>query len=263
MFPYVTIFNKTVTSYAIMTSIGILVCLYYCIRVGKKQKIDDNILISIALIGALGAFIGMHLLYGLVNINLIKIVIKNIDKIDSFSTFINVIKLIFGGGVFYGGLFGGLLAAFIYCKKKKLDYKYYASILTPAIPLFHFFGRIGCFLSGCCYGIESKFGFIFHHSLIESANEVRRFPIQLVEALCNLILFIVLYKLRNNKKIKDYLLNIYLISYAIIRFILEFFRGDSYRGFIWGLSTSQFISILLIIVNIGYLILSYNKKKKA
>ena len=106
MFPYVTIFNKTVTSYAIMTSIGILVCLYYCIRVGKKQKIDDNILISIALIGALGAFIGMHLLYGLVNINLIKIVIKNIDKIDSFSTFINVIKLIFGGGVFYGGLFG-------------------------------------------------------------------------------------------------------------------------------------------------------------
>ena len=101
-----------------------------------------------------------------------------------------------------------------------------------SVPLFHAFGRIGCFLVGCCYGVESSIGFTFHNSIIESANNVNRFPVQIVEALFNLILFFCLYNFFKHKKFKGYLLNIYFIFYPVFRFIIEFFRADSYRGFL-------------------------------
>ena len=75
---------------------------------------------------------------------------------------------------------------------EKMDMKKTTDFLAPIIPLFHFFGRIGCFLSGCCYGIESKIGFTYKYSLVESANNVNRFPIQLVEVSYNMIIFVVL-----------------------------------------------------------------------
>ena len=153
---------------------------------------------------------------------------------------------------------GGMLAVYIYLKKKKLPMNIFTDIATIIIPLFHFFGRIGCFLVGCCYGVESDIGFTYHHSLIESANHVNRFPIQLVEAVYNLGLFFLLYYLLKNNKLKGKLLGLYLIIYPIGRFIFEFFRGDEYRGFLFGLSTSQIISVLLLIFGIFLLL----KKEK-
>jgi phosphatidylglycerol:prolipoprotein diacylglycerol transferase len=64
-------------------------------------------------------------------------------------------------------------------------------IATPAIPLFHFFGRMGCFFAGCCFGIESSFGYTFRYSIIKEANGINRFPVQLLEALVNLLLFFI------------------------------------------------------------------------
>ena len=259
MFPDIKIFDKVITWYSIMAILGILVCGYYIIRLSKKKKIDDNQVIIILLIAAIGVLVGSHILYGLTNIDLIKIFIKKFYKIDSFKLFIDCIIEIFGGSVFYGGLIGGLFFAFIYMKRKKLNIDIVSDLLTPIIPLFHIFGRIGCFLSGCCYGIESKIGFTYKHSMIELANGINRFPIQLVEASYNLILFILLTIFYKKEKFRGKLLYIYLILYPIGRFIFEFFRGDTYRGFIFGISTSQFISILLLIFSIIMLII---KRKK-
>ena len=75
-----------------------------------------------------------------------------------------------------------------------------------------------------------------------------RFPVQLVEAGCNLILFAILFLLYDKNKISEKnTFKVYLFSYAIIRFLSEFLRGDEYRGFVGLLSTSQFISVLIII----------------
>ena len=99
----------------------------------------------------------------------------------------------FGGQVFYGGLLGGIAGAVVYAKCARLEgFPDYADTVAPAIPLFHFFGRIGCFLGGCCYGIESDFGFVFTNAVVQSANGVRRFPVQLFESGFNLLLFIFL-----------------------------------------------------------------------
>ncbi len=259
MFPYIEIFGKMITSYAICVLLGILVMGFCCIKKAKAYQIQDYDMIVFLLICAVGVLLGGHLLYGIVNINLFIRFIAHLSRAKSIFMIFEALGIIFGGSVFYGGLLGGMLAGFLYAKKKKLDLRLYSYIITPFIPLFHFFGRIGCFLSGCCYGIESKIGFTYTHSLVELANGVNRFPVQLVEAGCNLILFLILLRLQKKGKCKETLLAIYLLSYATIRFVLEFLRGDTYRGFLFGLSTSQIISILLFGVSLIYLIV---KKKK-
>ena len=86
---------------------------------------------------------------------------------------------------------------------------------------------------------------MFTNSLVESANGVTRVPVQLYEAAFNLALFALLFILERKGALKGRLLALYLLTYPVGRFILEFWRGDEYRGYVFGLSTSQFISIIL------------------
>ena len=94
-------------------------------------------------------------------------------------------------------------------------------------------------MTGCCYGKEYS---IPHHFGI---IEIDRIPVQLIEALAEFVLFIVLLLIEKIKP-KANLLQIYLMSYAVIRFLTEFLRGDDIRGHWLGLSTSQWISIFII-----------------
>ena len=259
MFPYITIFGKQITLYFIMSLIGIFTSGLFAIKLIKKKNEDVNEFLIVMLISAIGLFLGGHILYGITNINYLFKLIVNFGKLTSFKEFIDIFMYIFGGSVFYGGLIGMLITEYICVKKRKRDYKLYFDITAISIPLFHMFARIGCFLSGCCFGIESKIGFTFKHSMVELANGVNRFPIQLVESFYNFILFIILFIMYKKNKFKGKLINIYLILYPIGRFIFELFRGDEYRGFIFGISTSQFISIILILFSITVLL--FNQKK--
>ena len=97
--------------------------------------------------------------------------------------------------------------------------------------------------------MESDIGFVYHHAISAGANGVRRFPVQLVEMGLNFALFWLMFIWLRKGKHKGRLMQWYLLIYPVYRFILEFFRGDDYRGFIFGLSTSQFISLLILLVN--------------
>lgn len=262
MMPYLHFFNIELPTYALLSLIGLLLAGFLCCVKCKKYNIDDNDMIVLLLISSIGIVIGGHILFGITNMEKIINFFHNLEKLDSFKLFIDCMLTIFGGQVFYGGLIGGLVTGYLFAKKKKWDTQKLSYIVTPFIPLFHFFGRIGCFLGGCCYGIESKIGFSYHKAIIEAANNVSRFPIQLVEAGCNLILFIVLYILQKKDKCKETLLFIYLNAYSVIRFFIEFFRGDEYRGFIGGLSTSQIISIGLFTFSLCMLLKAKKKNNK-
>ena len=104
--------------------------------------------------------------------------------------------------------------------------------------------------AGCCYGIEyhGPFSIQFpYNEMIPELSEVSRFPVQLLEAGMNFIVSAVLFILMKKKKTKTgQLLGIYLIYYTIARFCLEFLRGDLIRGQIFGISTSQIISFILL-----------------
>lgn len=142
------------------------------------------------------------------------------------------------GIVFYGGLLGFLYGL----KREKLSWEN-MQLISAVIPLFHAFARIGCYFSGCCFGKVSRFCAlpypVFHPTAM-------RIPIQLIEAGGLFILFFVLWYLYRKKK--GNILSLYLISYVFLRFITEFFRGDAVRGILFGLSFSQYISIILFLV---------------
>ena len=226
---------------------GIFAAGIYVTRICNKTGHDDNDGIIFLLLISIGVFAGGHLLYSIVNYRLLIKIIQNISLINSLNTFLSAVALVWGGNIFYGGLLGGILTAIIIVKKKPC-YRYLLDIVTPSVPLFHFFGRIGCFLGGCCFGIESSFGFTFRHAIIEEANGINRFPVQLLEALVNIVLFFILDAFRRKNIFKQNIIYLYLLFYSVARFCIEFLRGDEYRGFIVGLSTSQVISIVIFCV---------------
>lgn len=164
---------------------------------------------------------------------------------------------------FFGGLFGGVccffLQYFLYLKKKNPPFiKPLMTIAGPCVPFAHGLGRIGCFLDGCCYGKETDS--IFGIKFTTTATKV--WPTNLFEAIFLLLLAGVLFYFAF-KKNSRYAFPIYMISYGIFRFLIEFLRGDHRGSFIPGLSPSQFWSILLFVGGIIYLIyVVYDQKKE-
>ena len=170
--------NREINIYTIMAALGFAACLILISLVLKKRTKDDTNYFIIYLLSVIGLLIGGHLLFAITNFHLILGLFRNLDKIDSFHKLVHVLGAIFGGNVFYGGLIGGLITGMLLTKKFKVDKTLLADLTACVIPFFHFFGRIGCFLAGCCYGVESKIGFVYHYSENALANGVTRFPIQ-------------------------------------------------------------------------------------
>jgi phosphatidylglycerol:prolipoprotein diacylglycerol transferase len=226
-----------------MSICGIFAAGIFACREAKKTGYDDTDMIALLLVAGLGALIGGHLLYGLIRYQNFPWLFEARGVGDFFGR----LSVIFGGQVFYGGLLGGLASGLAYGKRKFRDkFTIICDIAVPVIPLFHFFGRIGCFTAGCCFGIESEYGFTFTRSIISQANGINRLPVQLIESAFNLCLFGLLWFLQRRAAFHKKILFLYLLIYPAGRFVLEFFRGDAYRGF-WGpLSTSQWISLILI-----------------
>ncbi len=194
------------------------------------------------------------MLFGLTNLRYFGLLFERVSPAEWFAR----AGALFGGSVFYGGLIGGAVAALLTIRVKRLNLPLYADCLAPVIPLFHGIARVGCFLGGCCYGIESPFGFVAHGNLYNPAvNDVRRFPVQLLEAACNLLLAGVLLLLWRRQDrhpaLRGRLIFVYLIAYACIRFADEFLRGDEIRGFLGALSTSQVISLAVLAFSLVFL----------
>ena len=251
MYPTITVLGYDITSYSICAVIGIAIsALYVWAKTKKRTDLDSLQLVNIAAVSGLGAFFGAHILFGITNISKIS---SLFSAQNSPADVARILIEMFGGMVFYGGLIGGILTGIYYIKHLKhivLDPMVYADVFAPAIPLFHIFGRIGCFFGGCCYGMESKWGFVYHNAPIPESNDVVRLPIQLIESFGNLIIFLILNHMSKKPHYNGRLMFTYLTIYPIMRFILEFFRGDVVRGFFLGLSTSQWVSVILFIVAI-------------
>ncbi len=172
------------------------------------------------------------------------------------------INMLFSHGfVFYGGLIGAVFGVFVYSRQFRLPFWHLTDSLIPSVPLMHAIGRIGCFCAGCCYGraTEPPWGVYFRDDSVAPAG-VALFPVQLLESGLNLILFFVLFCYSRKPKAKRRITGLYIAGYGIIRFILEFFRGDGDRGILWIMSTSQWISIILIPLGLYWLFSTAKKR---
>ena len=264
MYPYIEIFGRSIGTYGIMAILGMFASALCCYLLLRKKEVFFEDIAMTGLIFAAGAVIGSHIVYGITNTDKIIVLFKNIKDYNFISFVQTLFGNYFGGMVFYGGLIGGLIALVI---SNKVSQKYFRGdvmfdAVAVAIPLFHAFGRVGCFLGGCCYGVACDFGFTAHeNTLYPALNDVNRLPIQLIESGLNLIVFFILLVLYQKKKFQHRLLIVYFYIYPVIRFIDEFFRGDEIRGFLFGLSTSQIISILLFAFAVVFTLIDARKKK--
>ncbi len=159
------------------------------------------------------------------------------------------------GGVFYGGLLGGIVGSAIFVHRHRdLNFWIFADAAAPAIALGQTIGRLGCFSAGCDYGKPTDvpwavtFTSEYAHRTVGVPLDVPLHPTQLYESGATLVIFLLLLLLYRRKKFSGQVFSAYLLLYAVARFILEFYRGDADRGFVFGglLSTSQFIGVLIV-----------------
>jgi len=251
MYPIIDLKIFTLPTYGTIILIGIIIGVLFALSLANIYDVEKTDIVLSSILACVGMLIFAKVIY---LISLIPTIIKNVDFIKDH--LLSFMIFAFSGYVFYGGLIGAILGYLFYCKWFDINSSRLLSTVIPSIPLIHAFGRVGCFMAGCCYGIEYH-GFLHvdfpYNQFVEELNEVSRFPVQLLEASLNLILFIILYTL-SRKKTKPLLTSgLYLIIYPIIRFFTEFLRGDAIRGKFFFLTTSQWISLLLIPLGI-YLI---------
>jgi len=161
-----------------------------------------------------------------------------------------------GGLVFYGGLIGASLAGILYARLKHIPLWKLADVLAPSIALGYVFGRIGCFLNGCCYGSSCSlpWAVTYPEGNLNGAPTFPVHPSQLYDSLLSLLLYIGLAWLYRRKKFDGQVFAAYLLCYAITRSIVESFRGDYSPVHLHGamnLTPGQLVSIGIFVTGIG------------
>lgn len=241
--------------YGLMIVIGAVIGFLIGLSIVKKRGLnvwDYSLVIAVSVIGiAIGAKV-MYILTSL----------KDID-FQRLSDKEYLMSMIQGGFVFYGGFFGWLPAMFILYKFSKINPMPYIANCFPCAIVAHGFGRIGCFIAGCCHGRE--YDGIFHYTYygsIAAPNGVPVFPVQIFEAVFLFaIAGILFYYQFGRTEQKLHILVVYAMLYCPLRFLLEFTRGDAIRGSFMMFSTSQWCSIGILAVAILYTVISKKIKK--
>lgn len=178
----------TVHSYGLMIAIGFLAAIASGTYRAKRKGYSQDIVWGIAMTGIIGGIVGAKLLFYITEI-------KNIIQDPK-------LLLNFGNGfVVYGGIIGGVLAAFLYCRKKKTPFIPYLDLLLPSVSIAQGFGKIGCFLAGCCYGRETNcwYGVVFQNSPF-APNNLSLIPTQLLSAAGDFILAAILIVMSRRQK---------------------------------------------------------------
>lgn len=233
----------TVYGYGLMIAIGVLAAYFTVEYRAKRRNLEYQKIFDLAIWCVVGGFLGAKLLY---YITIIDEIIKDPKVLLEASD----------GLVVLGGIICGILGGYLYCRRHKWNFLEYFDLVMPSIALAQGFGRIGCFLAGCCYGIktDSCIGITFHNSSYVM-NGVSLVPTQLISSGLNFLHFFVLIMIAKRVKTHGMIAGFYLIFYSVGRFVLEFFRGDLERGSVGGISTSQFISIFTFLVGVAIIVI--------
>ncbi|MBQ7924069.1 MAG: prolipoprotein diacylglyceryl transferase [Clostridia bacterium] len=235
--------------YGVMIAVGILCCFLLLFYYGKKRKINSKF-IDFVFYNAIAS-----IAFGFFSAALFQATYNYIENpAGGFDL---------GGGVtFIGGLIGGVVTFLViyFAFRKKLSGRVLdiLSFAPCCITIAHGFGRIGCFFAGCCYGAETDSFLGVQFPDLPSPVH----PTQLYEAVFLFLLCAVVFLLVMKWKFKHGM-SVYLISYGIFRFLIEYLRDDHRGGFIPGISPSQFWSILMVVLGIGLIFLvEYLWKKR-
>lgn len=165
-----------------------------------------------------------------------------------------------GGLVFYGGLVGASLAHIVYCRAKRLPLWKMADVLAPSIALGYAFGRLGCLANGCCYGKVCHLPWAIHFPVGHDTHPEAVHPAQLYESFAGLALYAGLAWLYRCKRFDGQVFGLYLVANGIVRFVVEFFRGDYAVHYLGGWATPAH-PIAIALIAVGLVLLAVLRPK--
>lgn len=229
-----TIFGINIYGYGTMMAIGIIAALILLNYRRKQKGYDEDSILNMSIITILSGILGGKLLFVITEF-------KNIWNDPS------ILKDFGNGFVIYGAIIGGALAIIFYCKKKTWKTLKILDMVAPTVVLAQGFGRIGCFLAGCCYGAATKLsiGVKFKEDSLAPSG-VYLHPTQLYSSAFDFLLAIFLLWYDKKERKDGRVFAMYMLIYSVGRFAIEFLRNDP-RGKVGILSTSQFIAIIVVV----------------
>lgn len=240
----------TIYSYGVLLAAAYLLGLQFALMRARSRGLHSQRVMDLGIWIIISALVGAKLLLLIVDF-------------DQFTTNPrDLLSLARSGGVFYGGLIAAVVVALIYLRRHQMPLWTTTDVFAPGIALGHVIGRLGCLLAGCCFGKPTSVPWaITFNDPAAMANVgtplgVPLHPAQLYEAGAEALIlgFLLLFE-RRGRPFPGRTFWSYMLLYGVSRFIVEFYRGDS-RGMVFDvLSTSQFVSILLVPLSVVMLIL--------
>ena len=249
-----------INTYGVLLALAFLAALFVAARLGTRDGLPRERVFDLGLWMLLGGLVGSKLLL-------------MVAEPEYASDLWRLVSLDFlrSGGVWYGGFLGGLLTGALLIRRYKLPFWKMTDAFAPGVALGQAIGRQGCFAAGCCWGKPTTLPWGVHFSELghtitgvpttdASGAPLHLHPTQLYESFASLLLFLFLFWLHRRKRFTGEVIAAYAVLYGLIRFLIEFVRDDP-RGDIagltsmTGLSTSQLISLLVIVGGLVFLIL--------
>ncbi len=252
----------TIYSYGLMLMAGFLAAIFLALARAKKEKINQEVIWDVWTVALFAGLIGARLFY----------VVQFYEQFRN--DLLGIVRIWEGGLVFYGGFVSALGAGIIYVWRKHISILKVMDIVAPSAMLSLAFGRIGCFLNGCCFGHRTdvpwgirfpRGSFAWFHQLgeglitQEASQSLPVHPTQIYSVAAALILTFVLIRFAPHKQRDGEVCLLLAILYSAIRFTKEIFRADP-PPTAWGLSISQIVGIPIFIVSLALFL--YVRRKK-
>jgi len=240
----------TIYSYGVLLAAAYLLGLQFALMRARSRGLDSQRVMDLGIWIILSALAGAKLL----------LLIVDFDQFTANPR--DLLSLARSGGVFYGGLIAAVVVALIYLRRHNMPLWTTTDVFAPGIALGHIVGRMGCLLAGCCFGKPASvpWAITFNEPAAQAISGtplgVPLHPTQLYEAGAEalILIFLLLFE-RRGRSFPGRTFWSYMLLYGVSRFVVELYRGDS-RGLVFGtLSTSQFVSALLVPLSIVMLIL--------
>jgi phosphatidylglycerol:prolipoprotein diacylglycerol transferase len=237
----------TLHTFGVLLAAAYLTALWWLVRTGRRAGVHPDQLTSLGFWAIVGAIVGAKAL----------MVVRALPDYMSQPSELLSRSFLTSAGDFYGGFIGGVIGALVFFRlNPTLRFWALADLAAPAIALGQAIGRIGCLMAGDDYGSATNLPWGTTFTDPDAATiggaplGVPLHPVQLYESIFCLILFFALVWLGRRKTFDGQILLAYAVVYAIGRFIIEYFRGDADRGFVFGglFSTSQFIALIILVV---------------
>lgn len=231
-------------TYGVLLALALLASIELMARLASRQGVDRNRVWDFGFVIVLSALVGAKLL----------LIVTEFKAYSEQPSRIFTLEFLQAAGVYYGGLLGAIVGAFwFFSKHRELNFWTFADLSAPCIALGQFIGRLGCFAAGCDYGKPTDLPWAVTFTDPYAARNVgvplnvALHPSQLYESFAALVLFGLLFWALRSKKFPGQVFLLYLMGYSVVRFFLEFYRGDPERGLYFGgaISTSQIVSLLL------------------